>query len=253
MILDKFRLTGKTAVVTGAARGNGASIGRALCEAGARVIACDIIAFDREQWEWNPADFGGEVVCIDLCDSKAIVAFGHELASHAKNVHILINNAGVTFGAPAESYSAEFWKKTMAINLEAPLLLCQSLFNLLKVDGASIINITSLGAYQGFSGNPAYVASKGGLKAMTYALAKDWRQYGIRVNNICPGYIRTNMTKKSQANAELYNSRLNRMILDRWGTSEDLAGAAVFLASDASAYITAQDIVVDGGWLNNGV
>ena len=117
----------------------------------------------------------------------------------------------------------------------------------------SIINITSISAHFGFSDNPAYAASKGGLSALTRALAKDWAKYGIRVNNICPGYIHTAMTEKSFNDQELYKERMDRVMIKRYGEPEDLVGAAVFLASDASSYITGSDIFVDGGWSASGI
>jgi hypothetical protein len=132
-------------------------------------------------------------------------------------------------------------------------LLSQAVVRHMMKKGGSIINITSLGAETGFSNNPAYMASKGGLKLLTKAFAKDWAKYNIRVNNIGPGYIRTDMTRKSYADPELKRKRDERIMLNRWGKPDDLGGAAVFLASDASLYITGQDIYVDGGWLANGV
>jgi len=114
--------------------------------------------------------------------------------------------------------------------------------------GGSIINITSLNAELAFPGNPAYMASKGALRQLTRSAAYDLAPYGIRANNIAPGYIKTAMTEKSYNNQQLYEARQSRTILGRWGTPGDLAGAAIFLASNASSYITGQDLYVDGGW-----
>jgi gluconate 5-dehydrogenase len=119
--------------------------------------------------------------------------------------------------------------------------------------GGSIINVTSIGSVLGFPDNPAYVASKGGLRLLTKALAMDLASYSIRVNNLAPGYIRTDMTKSSFEDPVRYAERLQGMIIKRWGNPEDLAGAAIFLASDASAYITGIDLFVDGGWTAKGL
>jgi NAD(P)-dependent dehydrogenase (short-subunit alcohol dehydrogenase family) len=108
-----------------------------------------------------------------------------------------------------------------------------------------------LGAELGFAGNPSYQISKAGLRQMTKALAKDWGAFGIRVNNLCPGYIQTSMTQKSFDDPILHAARKNKTVLGRWGKSEDLVGPAIFLLSEASSYITGTDLYVDGGWTSN--
>ena len=123
----------------------------------------------------------------------------------------------------------------------------------MKKTGGSIINITSLNAELAFPNNPAYVAFKGGLKQLTKALALDLGQYNIRVNNIGPGYMKTDMTKKSWLNPKLRKARTSRILLNRWGEKEDIVGPCIFLASDASKYVTGHDLYVDGGWLANGL
>jgi len=122
-----------------------------------------------------------------------------------------------------------------------------------KNKSGSIINITSLNAELAFPNNPAYVASKGGLKMLSKALARDWGIYGIRVNNLGPGYIKTDMTEASFNNKTTRKEREERTMLGRWGEVDDLIGPCVFLASDASEYITGQDIYIDGGWLGKGL
>ena len=139
------------------------------------------------------------------------------------------------------------------VNLRAPFILSTRLVELMKKKGGSIINITSLSAQLGFKNNVAYVASKGGLKLMSKALANDFAKLKIRVNNVGPGYIKTNMTLKSWKNKKLHKLRQNKTLLNRWGSSQDLVGTIIFLSSDASRYITGQDIYVDGGWLAKGI
>ena len=149
----------------------------------------------------------------------------------------------------------EDWNKTILINLTVPFQLSQLVANHMidkKISG-SIINITSLGAEFGFPENPAYCASKGGLKQLTKSFAYDWAKYNIRVNNIGPGYMRTDMTKKSWSDSKLREERTRHIMLERWGDPKDLSGICVFLASDSSEYITGQDIYVDGGWTAKGL
>ena len=135
-----------------------------------------------------------------------------------------------------------------------PFLLSQAAAKEMRFSGGgSIINITSLNSELAFPDNPAYVASKGGLKQLTKALAIDLGRYDIRVNNIGPGYMKTQMTLKSWTNRKTRRERQQKTMLGRWGDPEDLIGAAVFLASDAASYITGQDIYVDGGWLTKGL
>ena len=122
-----------------------------------------------------------------------------------------------------------------------------------KRKSGSIINITSINAELGFPRNPSYVASKGGLKMLGKALAKDWGKYGIRVNNLGPGYIKTEMSSKTFSNKKLREQRAMHTMLGRWGEKDDLVGPCVFLASDASKYVTGQDLYVDGGWIANSI
>ena len=117
----------------------------------------------------------------------------------------------------------------------------------------SIINFTSIGAEQGFPNNPAYAASKGAVKQLSKALAVEWGQYGIRVNNIVPGYTTTPMNKKSWDDKKLRKTRSNQTILNRWAKPEEMVGPSMFLASDASSYVTGTDLIVDGGWLVKGI
>ena len=128
---------------------------------------------------------------------------------------------------------------------------CHKLYE--KNNHGSIINITSINAELGFPSNPSYIASKGALKMLSKSLAKDWGKYGIRVNNLGPGYISTKMTKKSFKDKKANLLRKKHTLLNRWGTTNDLVGPAIFLASDSSKYVTGHDLYVDGGWLANGL
>jgi gluconate 5-dehydrogenase len=175
------------------------------------------------------------------------------LAKKHGTIDVLVNAAGVTL--PAASGSEEEFsnfEQMLKINLSAPFACCLAARPHMRA-GASIINITSIGSVLGFPGNPGYVAAKGGLRMMTKALAVDYGTSGIRVNALAPGYIHTDMTTKSFADPKMNEQRRKHTCLDRWGKVDDLVGAAVFLASDASAYVTGQDIFVDGGWTAKGL
>ena len=161
---------------------------------------------------------------------------------------------GITFPSNEKFYSIKKWKQTIDVNLTVAFTCSQSVRkNMKKRKKGSIVNITSLNAELAFPSNPAYVASKGGLKQLGKALARDWGKYGIRVNNLGPGYIVTEMTKKSYCNKKSRKLRENQTMLGRWGTVDDLIGPCLFLASNASEYVTGQDIYVDGGWISNGL
>jgi len=253
---DMFSLDGRTAVVTGGARGNGKAIAEGLLIANSVVIICDII---KKELDETVSEFknkyGVSKICGYTCDLTNADDFSNFLSYIGLGkVDILVNNAGITKGNSFLDYTDEDWKNTLKINLDVPYKLCQFVGNIMKKQGSgSIINITSLNAEQGFFCNPAYVASKGALKQLTKAIAMDLGKYGIRVNNVGPGYFKTKMTKKSWDDLSLRKERENRTILGRWGNPEDLAGVVIFLASDASSYITGQDIYVDGGWLAKGI
>ena len=247
-----FSLEGKIGVVTGASRGIGRGLAEALLKAGARVV---LVATNEQRLEETTRSFAAQGLQAtarrcDLEDAQQI----DELVGYVEREHgridILVNAAGVTFGHDLVDYPDELWEKTLKINLDAPFRLSRSFARMMKQQGSgSIVNITSLSAELGVPDNPAYAAAKGGLKQLTKSMAVDLGSFGIRVNNIGPGYIRTDMTLRSWNDPELRQQRTQRTVLNKWGTAEDMAGMVVLLASDASSYITGQDFYVDGGWL----
>lgn len=251
-----FTLAGRQALVTGAAMGNGRSIAEGLLRAGAGVMLVDVAEAELDQ---TVREFRAEGLDAtgERCD-LAVVGQIETLASHVTvrlpSLSILVNNAGVTLPGSFAEYPLDRWEQTYRVNLRAPFLLSQRLVPLLGRSGDGVIlNVTSINAELAFPDNPAYVAFKGGLRQLTKSMALDLGRYGIRVNAIGPGYIRTAMTRGSWEDNEKREDRRNRTILGRWGEPEDLAGVAVFLASKASAYITGQSIYVDGGWLAKGL
>lgn len=239
-------LRGKRVLITGGSRGNGEGIARGMIENQAEVVVFDKIKGNDTRIHY---------VEIDITYIEMLAQKYKEVTDKYGVFDVLVNNAGITFGATAEEYPMEKWDLTLNVNLTAPFNLSKLFANdiISSEKKGSIINITSLGAEFGFPDNPAYCASKGGLKQLTKALALDWAKYGIRVNNVGPGYMHTNMTNTSYNDPQMYQARLSHMMIKRWGEPADLAGICVFLASSASEYITGQDIYVDGGWTAKGL
>ena len=227
-----FSLEGKVVIITGSKGGNGSAISKGLKDHGAIVFDVDLPEYDVTKNE-------------DLDKLIKNLMYKHQV------VDGLINCAGITRGNDLFSYTEKDWNDTYLVNLKAPYELSRKVAEIMEDNGGSIINITSLNSELGFPNNPAYIASKGGLKQLTKSLAVDLGKYKIRVNNVGPGYIKTNMTKKGWENNR--SKIKEKTILGRWGEPEDLVGVCVFLLSNYSSYITGQDIYVDGGWLAKGL
>jgi 2-deoxy-D-gluconate 3-dehydrogenase len=250
---DLFSLNGKVAVVTGASRGLGKAMAEAVCRAGATtvLVATNKTLLQETQQRLVDDGLDAHVITADLSDPEAGNRLIDQVAEDHARIDVLANCAGVTMQGHALDYTDDDWNKTLQVNLAAPLQLTRRAGAIMKEQGTggSIINITSIAAERGAANNPAYGASKGGLKMMTKCLAEDLSPFGIRVNNLGPGYFRTDMSTFSWNDPERRKQRSASTMLGRWGMPEDLAGLTVLLASDAGSYITAQDFYVDGGWL----
>ena len=227
-----FSLEGKVVIVTGASGGNGSAISDGLEEYGATVVRADLPRYNVR----NP-------IQLDMLVANAL--------QYDNRIDGLVNCAGVTHGNDVFDYTDEDWDDTYEVNLKAPYELSRKVAKHMKKTGGSIVNITSLNSELGFPNNPAYVTMKGGLKQLTKSLAVDLGKYNIRVNNVGPGYIKTNMTKKGWRDNK--KEIEDKTILGRWGEPKDLVGTIIFLLSSASDYITGQDIYVDGGYLTKGL
>ncbi|MDJ0691162.1 MAG: SDR family oxidoreductase [Xenococcaceae cyanobacterium MO_188.B32] len=247
-----FSLQDRVAIVTGASRGIGAGIAKGLAQAGAKTYGTG----RSEKPEWESIENLHYKRC-DVSKAQEILKLCQELYEEHGRLDILVNAAGITLPLKDTDTLEERltnFDRTIEVDLRAPYAGSMAAAPYMaKSGGGSIINITSINSIVGFPGNPGYVAAKGGLRLMTKGLAMDLIKDNIRVNNIAPGYIETSMTKASFSNPETYEQRLRHMIVPRWGQPEDLVGATIYLASDASAYVTGQDIFVDGGWTAKGM
>jgi NAD(P)-dependent dehydrogenase (short-subunit alcohol dehydrogenase family) len=247
-VQNYFSIEKKVILITGAGRGIGEHLATNLAKQNAIVYGFDK-KFPSSKYNFNT------LIC-DITNQKKFSSICRKIFSDNKKIDVLINCAGVSFSEQKQNsiYPNKNWEKTIAINLTAAFTCSQTVISyMIKKKSGSIINITSINAEFGFPRNPAYVASKGGLKMLGKSLAKDWGNYGIRVNNLGPGYILTDMTSIRFKNKKTREARSKRTLLGRWGTKDDLVGPCIFLASDASQYVTGQDLYVDGGWSANGL
>jgi 2-dehydro-3-deoxy-D-gluconate 5-dehydrogenase len=250
-ILDQFRLDGKLALVTGSASGLGRAIALGFAEAGASV-ACHGNRRSADETSRMILSLGREShsFVADLSVPEGAESLYEAVVEGMGVPEILVNNAGMIYREPAETHDLKAWMNVLQVNLNSVFALCQLAGrNMLERRQGKIINIASLLAFQGGIRVPSYAASKGGVAQLTKALANEWAERNVQVNAIAPGYFRTENTSALQ-NDEVRNRQiLERIPARRWGDPEDIAGAAVFLASPASDYINGEVLVVDGGWM----
>ncbi|HSK72287.1 MAG TPA: glucose 1-dehydrogenase [Pyrinomonadaceae bacterium] len=250
-IKELFDLSGKTAIVTGGSRGLGKEMAEGLAEAGAGLMLCA----RREEWlnetleEFRGRGFTAEGKIADVSKPEDVQAVVDETMEKFGKIDILINNAGISWGAMPEEMLLEKWQKVLDVNLTGCFLMAQAVGReMLQRESGSIINITSVSGITSFPNGPfyaGYVASKAGLIGLTRELATSWGRKGIRVNAIAPGFFHSRL---ADAVIDIYERSIQENnAIPRIGREGELKGAAVFLASEASSYITGQTIVVDGG------
>jgi len=254
MILEKFNLKEKSGIVTGGGSGIGKAIATGLVQAGAEIV---IVGRNRERLERTAGEIGKlgrKVVPVqaDVSKMEDIKRVVDRTVKEFGKIDFLFNNAGTIRRNPSEDFSEKDWDEVINTNLKGPFFLAQAVARVMisQKKKGKIINTSSLIAVQGGKRVPAYAASKGGLSQVTKTMANDWARYNILVNAIGPGWVKTELTEALRQDKERSSEILGRIPLGRWADPEDLAGAAVFLASDASDYITGQTIFVDGGWLS---
>ncbi len=251
MSSDLFRVDGKVALVTGAATGIGAAVARALASAGADV-AChgNTRAADATCEDVRKQGKRALALQADLADRRAVPTLVDATLREFGRIDILINNAGLIPRSPAVDHSEDDWDLLIQVNLSSVFRLCQLAGRvMLEQKSGKIVNIASLLSFQGGVFVPAYSASKGGVAQLTKALANEWSSKGVNVNAIAPGYIRTTNTEALRKDETRNRQILERIPAGRWGDPEDIAGAAVYLSSRASDYVSGHLLVVDGGWM----
>ncbi|MBT9329701.1 SDR family NAD(P)-dependent oxidoreductase [Paracidobacterium acidisoli] len=245
-----FDLTGQVAVVTGTSRGLGQYLARALARAGA-----DLILTSRRKETLAPfaeeiRDLGRRAVELelDVRDAESITAMAAQAAESFGQVHILVNNAGCNVRKPAVDVTWEDWNLVLDTNLRGSFFVAQAMARLMIPHHyGRIINIGSVTSVFGYAGLGPYCASRGGVRQLTMSLADDWGRHGITVNCLAPGWFRTAQNSVLYENKEWVEYLVDRIPLKRPGAPDDLDGAVVFLASEASRYITGQTLLIDGG------
>lgn len=252
MILDKFKLDGKVAFVTGSSSGLGAAMAIGLAEAGATVVCHASKPGGAQETVEKIAQAGRQTaeVAGDLADRETPARLIAEIVEKFGRIDVLINNAGTIRRSPAVDFSEEDWMTVLEVNLSSIFRLSQAAGrSMIENGGGKIVNIASLLSFQGGITVPAYTASKSGVAGLTKAFANEWAKHKINVNAIAPGYFATNNTAALRTDETRNRQILERIPAGHWGNPEDLAGAAVFLSSAASDYMQGHILVVDGGWM----
>jgi len=252
-ILDKFKLDGKIALVTGCKHGIGKAITLALAEAGADVIGVSLTLEEQD------SDIEKKVKALghkfrgyqcDLGDRKSLYNFVSRVKTDNPVIDILFSNAGMAIRAPAIEYQDDSWDRVIEVNLSSHFILSREIGkDMVSRKSGKIIFTASMMTFSGGILVPSYTASKGGIGQLTKALANEWSGYGVNVNAIAPGYIDTRLPKALKNDPVRNKSILDRIPAGRWGVPDDLKGVAVFLASPASDYLHGAIVNVDGGFL----
>jgi 2-deoxy-D-gluconate 3-dehydrogenase len=252
MILDSFKLDGKCAIVTGAGRGLGQGIAIGLAEAGADVALVDIIDMTETKQAIEALGRSCIAITADLSNKDCVEEIISRTSAELGSVDILFNNAGIIRRAPITEFTEKDWDDVMNINIRTLFFLSQAAAKKMieQGKGGKIVNTASMLSFQGGILVPSYTASKSAVMGLTKLLANELSARDIQVNAIAPGYMATDNTAALRADEKRNAEILARIPAGRWGTPEDLKGAAVFLASAASDYITGYTIAVDGGWLS---
>jgi gluconate 5-dehydrogenase len=248
--LQKFDLTGRTALITGSSAGIGFALARGLAQAGAAVV---LNARNADKLESAAAVLRAEgatvhTAAFDATDGAAVLEAVQAIERDIAPIDILVNNAGMQRRGPLENFEEAQWHELMKTNVDSVFLVGQAVARHMIARGkGKIVNICSVQSELGRPGIAPYTASKGAVKMLTKGMAIDWGQYGIQVNGLGPGYFKTELTDALVKNAEFTQWLVNRTPSRRWGDVEDLCGAAVFLSSDASDFVNGHILYVDGG------
>ncbi|MGI5899404.1 MAG: gluconate 5-dehydrogenase [Christensenellales bacterium] len=248
-----FSLEGKVALITGASYGIGFAIASALAEAGATIVFNDLKQefVDNGLKAYKEAGINAHGYVCDVTDEAAVNAMVADIEKNIGEVDILVNNAGIIKRIPAVDMTAEEFRQVIDVDLNAPFIVSKAVAPaMIRKRAGKIINICSMMSELGRETVAAYASAKGGLKMLTKNLASEWGEYNIQVNGIGPGYIETPQTAPLRVDGHPFNSFIiSKTPAARWGTTEDLKGPAVFLASNASDFVNGHILYVDGGIL----
>jgi NAD(P)-dependent dehydrogenase (short-subunit alcohol dehydrogenase family) len=248
-----FQLTGKTAIVTGASRGIGEAIAKGFAEAGADavLVSRNMAALEEVAKEIEKIGRKALPISADIGNLKEVKGIVERTLKVFPRIDILVNNAGISpVLKKAEEMDLKEWEEIVRVNLTGTFLCCQAIGKvMIKQGGGKIINMISVGAVVAFPRQIGYCATKGGILQLTKVLAVEWARHNIQVNAIGPAYLETELTKKMRESKIISQDLLQRTPIGRFGKPEEIVGAALYLASGASSYITGQTVFVDGGWL----
>ncbi|MDR1022395.1 MAG: gluconate 5-dehydrogenase [Prevotellaceae bacterium] len=250
---DKFSLTGKIALVTGATYGIGMAIAKALSAAGAKIVFNDLLPekVTAAEAEYKAAGIDAKGYVFDVTDEDKVNSSIAQITKEVGVIDILVNNAGIIKRIPAVEMTAKDFRQVIDIDLNGPFIMSKAVApHMIKKGGGKIINICSMMSELGRETVSAYASAKGGLKMLTRNLACEWAEFNIQVNGIGPGYIETPQTAPLREPGHPFNTFIiGRTPAARWGTTDDLQGPAVFLASEASSFVNGHVLYVDGGIL----
>jgi 2-deoxy-D-gluconate 3-dehydrogenase len=251
MILDKFKLDGKVAIVTGSARGLGQAMAIGLAEAGADVALVDILDMTKTKQAIEKLGRKSTDITADLSNKECVDKIVDATVKELGRIDILFNNAGIIRRAPLPEFTEKDWDDVMNINIRTLFFLSQAVGRVLikQGQGGKIVNTASMLSFQGGIYVPSYTASKSAVMGLTRLLANELAPHNINVNAIAPGYMATDNTKPLRDDPVRNKAILERIPAGRWGEPEDLKGIAVFLSSAASDYMQGYTVAVDGGWL----
>jgi len=248
-MLSLFDLSGKTAVITGASRGLGKAMALALAEAGANIVITDVLDTKEAVEEIEKAGVKAMGMHLDVTSCKEIDTVIEKTVETFGQIDIFINNAGVYQPTPIESLKDEDWDKILEVNLKGTLCCCRAVGKqMIKQGGGNIINIASIAGLMAFAQSAAYNASKAAIIMLTKTLATEWADKNIRINAICPGIFATDMTGDLLEDKGFQTMVKTKIPMKRHAVPDELKGAALYLASEASSYTTGHALVVDGGW-----
>lgn len=245
-----FDLSGQVAVITGTSRGLGQYLARALAKAGADLVITSRMRESLADFQLEIEALGRRVVALelDVRDQASIQRMAKEAQAAFGQIHVLVNNAGCNVRKPALDVTWDDWNLVLETNLRGSFFVSQALAGgMIKHGYGRIINIGSVTSVFGYAGLAPYGASRGGIRQLTMSLADDWGKYGVTVNCLAPGWFRTEQNKVMYEDPQWVEYLVERIPLKRPGQPHDLDGAVVFLASEASRYVTGQTLLVDGG------